>query len=157
MAIGLVLPVIASLFPFLSSLRISPAEAMSAYTMGKGRFGKNWIDRLLSGSQSCGSRAELPIRSILLSLRNTFRSKGRLALTLITLTLGSATFISVFNVRASLTSTVDDMIKWFNCDVMITFDRSYRAASVELQALVGAGHHADRCMAAIAHPPRPAG
>jgi putative ABC transport system permease protein len=133
-AIGLVLPVIASLFPFLSGLRISPAEAISSYTMGRGQFGKNWIDRLLSGANLWFTR-RAPVRSILLSMRNTFRSKGRLALTLITLTLGSATFISVFNVRASLTSTVDEMIRWFNCDIMITFDRPYRAASVEQQAL----------------------
>ncbi len=107
--IGLVLPVIASLVPFLSGLRISPAEAMSSYTMGRGHFGLSWFDRLISGANLWFTRG-LPIRSLLLSLRNTFRNKGRLALTLITLTLGSATFMSVFNVRTSLTSTVDDMM-----------------------------------------------
>lgn len=132
--IGLVLPVLASLLPFITSLRISAAEAMSIYTMGKGRFGKNWIDRLLSGSNLWFAR-RASIRSILLSVRNTFRNKGRLALTLITLTLGSATFISVFNVRASLTSTVDDMIQWFNCDALLTFDRSYRSEKVQREAL----------------------
>ncbi|MBI5954278.1 MAG: ABC transporter permease [Chloroflexi bacterium] len=133
-AIGLILPVLASLVPFLSSLRISAAEAMSSYTMGRGRFGKNWIDQLLSGANLWFMR-NLSIRSILLSVRNTFRNKGRLTLTLITLTLGSATFISVFNIRASLSSTVEDMIKWFNCDMMLTFDRTYRADKVELDAL----------------------
>jgi len=133
-AIGLVLPIIASVVPFLSGLRISPAEAMSSYTMGRGRFGKSWLDRLLSGRNLWFLRAA-PVRSIVLSARNTFRSKGRLLLTLITLTLGSATFISVFNVRASLTRTVDDMIQWFDCDVMLTFDQPYRAARVEHQAL----------------------
>jgi len=132
--IGLVLPVLASLFPFLSNLRISAAEAMSAYTMGKGRFGRNWIDQLLSGSNLWFTR-KFSIRPVLLSIRNTFRSKGRLALTLTTLTLASATFISVFNVRSSLTSTVDDMMKWFNFDVMLTFDRSYRADKVQHEAL----------------------
>ena len=132
--IGLVLPVLASLVPFLSSLRISAAEAMSTYSLGKGRFGKNWIDQLLSGSNLWFTR-RLSIRPLLLSLRNTFRSKGRLALTLITLTLASATFISVFNVRSSLSSTVDDMIKWFNFDIMLTFDRSYRSDKVEHEAL----------------------
>jgi putative ABC transport system permease protein len=132
--IGLVLPVLASLFPFLSNLRISAAEAMSAYTIGKGRFGRNWIDLLLSGSNLWFTR-RLSIRPILLSIRNTFRSKGRLALTLITLTLASATFISVFNVRSSLSSTVDDMIKWFNFDMLLTFDRSYRSDKVEHEAL----------------------
>lgn len=132
--IGMVLPVVASLFPFLSSLRISAAEAMSAYTIGKGRFGKNWIDHLLSGSNLWFTR-RFSIRPILLSVRNTFRSKGRLALTLITLTLASATFISVFNVRSSLTSTVDAMIQWFNFDVMLTFDRPYRAEKLQNEAL----------------------
>jgi putative ABC transport system permease protein len=133
-AIGLLLPVLASLVPFIASLRISAAEAMSSYTMGRGRFGKSWIDHLLSGANLWFMR-NLSIRSILLSVRNTFRNKGRLTLILITLTLGSATFISVFNVRASLSSTVEDMIKWFNCDMMLTFDRTYRADKVQLEAL----------------------
>jgi len=134
MVIGLVLPVVASLFPFASSLRISAAEAMNTHTIGKGRFGKNWIDLLLSGSNLWFTR-KLSIRPILLSVRNTFRSKGRLALTLITLTLASATFISVFNVRASLSSTVEDMIRWFNFDIMLSFDRPYRADRVQHEAL----------------------
>ncbi len=133
-AIGLILPVLASLVPFISSLRISAAEAMSVYTMGKGRFGRNWIDQSLSGANLWFMR-NFSIRSILLSIRNTFRNKGRLTLTLITLTLGSATFISVFNMRASLDSTVEDMIKWFNCDMMLTFDRTYRSDRVQLAAL----------------------
>ena len=132
--IGLVLPVLASLFPFLSNLRISAAEAMSVYTIGKGRFGKNWIDQLLSGSNLWFTR-KLSIRPILLSLRNTFRSKGRLALTLTTLTLASATFISVFNVRSSLSSTVNDMMKPYNFDIWLTFDRPYRAEKVQQEAL----------------------
>jgi putative ABC transport system permease protein len=136
--IGLVLPVLASFWPFLSSLRISAAEAMSAYTIGKGRFGKNWIDQILSGSNLWFTR-KFSIRPLLLSLRNTFRSKGRLVLTLTTLTLASATFISVFNVRSSLTSTVDSMIQWFNFDAMLTFDRSYRADKIQHEAMKVAG------------------
>ncbi|MGB8981440.1 MAG: FtsX-like permease family protein, partial [Anaerolineales bacterium] len=136
--IGLVLPVLASLFPFLASLRVSAAEAMNTYSLGKGRFGRNWIDQLLSGSNLWFTR-RLAIRPILLSIRNTFRSKGRLALTLITLTLASATFVSVFNVRSSLTSTVDDMMKWFNFDIMLTFDRSYRADKLQQEAMTVPG------------------
>lgn len=132
--IGLILPVLASLYPFLSSLGISAAEAMSSYSLGKGRFGKNWIDLMLSGSNLWFTR-KLAIRPLLLSIRNTFRSKGRLTLTLITLTLASATFVSVFNVRASLSQTINDMTKWFNFDMLLTFDRSYRSEKVELEAL----------------------
>ncbi len=136
--IGLILPVLASLYPFLSSLGISAAEAMSSYSLGKGRFGRNWIDQMLSGSNLWFTR-RLSIRSFLLSIRNTFRSKGRLTLTLITLTLASATFVSVFNVRSSLGTTIDDMIKWFNFDVMLTFDRSYRADKIQQEALAVPG------------------
>ncbi|KAA0285175.1 MAG: ABC transporter permease, partial [Chloroflexi bacterium] len=132
-AIGLILPVLASLVPFVTSLRISAAEAMSNYSMSRGRFGGNVIDRLLSGANLWFARG-FSIRSVLLSIRNTFRNKGRLILTLITLTLGSATFISVFNVRASLSSTVEDMIKWFNCDSMLALDRSYRADRIQSEA-----------------------
>jgi putative ABC transport system permease protein len=137
-AIGLLLPVLASLIPFISSLRISAAEAMSVYTLTQGRFGYNPIDRLLSGANLWFTR-NFSVRSILLSVRNTFRNKGRLTLTLITLTLGSATFISVFNVRASLSSTVEDMIKWFNCDTMMALDRSYRADRLQAEASNVAG------------------
>jgi putative ABC transport system permease protein len=132
-AIGLILPVLASLVPFITSLRISAAEAMSNYSMGRGRFGGYWIDRMLSGANFWFVR-NFSVRSLLLSVRNTFRNKGRLTLTLITLTLGSATFISVFNVRASLSSTVEDMIKWFNCDSMLALDRSYRADKIQSEA-----------------------
>jgi putative ABC transport system permease protein len=38
-------------------------------------------------------------------------------------------------VRASLSSTVDDMLKWFNCDAMLTFERPYRSERVQLEAL----------------------
>src|SRR5512134_885860 len=82
--IGLVLPVLASIFPFLSNLRVSAADAMRADTLSRGRFGKNWIDHLLSGPNLWFTR-KLSIRPFLLSIRNTFRSKGRLTLTLITL------------------------------------------------------------------------
>jgi putative ABC transport system permease protein len=138
LAIGLLLPVTASIIPFVSGLRISPAEAMSSYTMGRGRFGRGPIDRLISGANLWFTRP-LPVRSGLLSLRNMFRSKGRLLLTLTTLTLGSATFISVFNVRASLTSTVDDMIRWFRGDIMVTLDRPYLADRIEQDALTVPG------------------
>jgi putative ABC transport system permease protein len=140
MAVGLILPALASLWPFLLSLRMSAVEAMSSYGLGKGRFGRSLIDRMLSGTNlSTGLlrlwfARQLPIRSILLAVRNTFRSKGRLALTLITMTLGAATFIGVFSVRASLTQTVTDLIQYMHFDVMLSFDRPYRSEEVQNQA-----------------------
>jgi putative ABC transport system permease protein len=132
--VGLLIPMLASLYPFLANLRLTAAEAMSAYyQMGKGRFGKNPIDRLLSGANLWFARRLLK-RPLLLSIRNTFRSKGRLALTLITLSMASATFISVFSVRASLFRTVDDLLAMWNFDAMVIFERPYRIEKIAAEA-----------------------
>jgi putative ABC transport system permease protein len=132
-AISLLVPVMASLYPFVANLRVTAAEAMSAFQMGKGRFGSGLIDRLLSGANLWFARRAL-LRPLLLSLRNTFRSKGRLALTLITLTLASAIFVSVFSVRASLFRTIDDVLIMWNFDTIVTFARPYRIKEIKQQA-----------------------
>jgi putative ABC transport system permease protein len=131
--VGLLVPVLASLYPFLANLRVTAAEAMSTYRMGKGRFGVGLIDRLLAGSNLWFARRIL-MRPWLLSLRNTFRSKGRLALTLITLTLAGATFVSVFSVRDSLFRTVDDIMRLWNFDATIALTRPYRIEKIEREA-----------------------
>ncbi len=131
--VGLLVPVLASLYPFLANLRITPAEAMSAYQAGQGRFGFNLIDRLFSGANLWFARRVL-MRPLVLSLRNTFRSKGRLALTLVTLTLGGAIFVSVFSLRASLNRTVEDLLQSWNFDTMINFSQPYRVERIMHEA-----------------------
>ena len=137
-ATGLLVPVLASLYPFIANLRVTAAEAMSTYQMDKGRFGTGLIDRLLSGANLWFARRVL-LRPLLLSLRNIFRSKGRLALTLITLILSGATFIGVFSVRASLGRTIDDLMQLWNFDTLIVFRRPYRVEKIvrEAQAVPG--------------------
>jgi putative ABC transport system permease protein len=132
--IGLTVPVLASFPPMISSLRITAAQALSVFQIGEGRFGAGLVDRLLSGANLWFARRVLR-RPLLLSLRNTFRSRGRLALTLITLTLAGAIFIGVFSVRASMFEAVDDMIAWWNFDILLGFSRSYRAERVEQTAM----------------------
>jgi putative ABC transport system permease protein len=131
--VGLLVPVLASLYPFLANLRITAAEAMSTYRMSKGRFGIGLIDRLIAGSNLWFARRVL-MRPWLLSLRNTFRNKGRLALTLITLTLAGATFVSVFSVRDSLLLTLDDMMALWNFDAVVALKRPYRTEKIEREA-----------------------
>jgi putative ABC transport system permease protein len=132
-AVGLMVPILASLYPFIANLRITAAEAMSAYQMGKGRFGADLLDRLLSGANLWFARHIL-LRPLLLSLRNIFRSKGRLALTLITLILGGATFIGVFSIRASLDRTMDDLLHTWNFDAMFVFRQPYRVEKIVREA-----------------------
>lgn len=74
-------------------------------------------------------------RPLLLSLRNTFRRKWRLARTLAVLTLAGAVFMSVLTVRASLFETLDESIQSKLYDIEIRFSRSYRSADIEQAAL----------------------
>ena len=66
-------------------------------------------------------------RPTLLSIRNTFRRKGRLGLTLAALTLGGAVFMAVFSVRASLEKTLDDTLRYFAYDVQVELTTTERA------------------------------
>jgi putative ABC transport system permease protein len=137
--VGLLVPVLASLYPFLANLRVTAAQAMHAGgQLGQGRFGRGGIDRLLAGANLWFAR-RVVMRSVLLSLRNTFRNKGRLILTLITLTMAGAIFCGVFSVRASLYRTIDDLLGWWNFDAFLNFARPYRTAKVEQAARSVAG------------------
>lgn len=136
--VGILVPILASLYPFMSSLRVTAAEAMSSYGLDRGRAAAGWFDRLLSGANLWFARS-IPLRPLLLSLRNTFRRKGRLALTLTTLALAGATFISVFSVRASISRTIDDIMRLWGFDSMITFEQPYRLARLREQALAVPG------------------
>ena len=71
-------------------------------------------------------------RPLLISLRNTFRRRGRLILTLFTLTMGGAIFIAVFNVRVTLFDYIDSIGNYFKADVTVSFDRPYRLKEVEM-------------------------
>ncbi|MCJ7660362.1 MAG: ABC transporter permease [Anaerolineales bacterium] len=70
-------------------------------------------------------------RPIQLSIRNTFRQKGRLLLTIFTLTIAGAVFIGVFNVRVSMTQFMDQLTQHFMGDVTISFSRPYPITRIE--------------------------
>jgi putative ABC transport system permease protein len=123
-AIALLVPLVAAIWPVFAGVAVTVREAVSGYGLGKGRFGRSRLDRMLE-------RVRFLSRPLLLSLRNTFRRKGRLALTLTTLTLSGVIFIAVFSVRDSMLLTLDDAIKYFNYDVQINFSRPYRVEQIE--------------------------
>jgi putative ABC transport system permease protein len=122
--LALGVPLLAALFPVLLSTRITVREAISTYGLGQGHFGQSWFDRLIE------KISFLP-RPTLISLRNTIRRKGRLAMTLITLTLGGAIFISVLNLQTATNVAMDSMKGYFLADVNINLNRSYRLERLE--------------------------
>jgi putative ABC transport system permease protein len=79
---------------------------------------------------------------MLISIRNTFRRKGRLALTLITLSLGGAIFIATFNVQAAMDQQVDLVSGYFLADVNLTLKQPQRISEIYdvLNGLPGLAH-----------------
>ena len=70
-------------------------------------------------------------RPILLSFRNTFRKRGRLLLTIFTLTIAGAVFIAVFNVRDSVGSVMENLLQHFTGDVTVNFSQPYRVEKIQ--------------------------
>jgi putative ABC transport system permease protein len=130
-AVGLVVPFLAAIWPVVDGTRITVREAITSYGLSKGQFGTGVIDRLLVAAEHA-----LPLlpRPFAISLRNTFRRKGRLVLTLTTLILACALFMAVLSVRASLFSTVDDFLAYFAYDAQIVLDRPYRSVQLREEA-----------------------
>ncbi|MCS6940210.1 MAG: FtsX-like permease family protein [Roseiflexaceae bacterium] len=131
-AVGLMVPLLAGAFPVLGGARVTVHEALSSYGLGKGRFGRSRIDHLLQRIHGLS-------RPLMLSLRNTFRRKERLALTMVTLTLSGIIFMSVFSVRNSLQLTLDDALKYFNFHILGVFNGFYRTEQIEREALAVPG------------------
>ncbi|MCB0094707.1 MAG: ABC transporter permease [Caldilineaceae bacterium] len=130
-AISLVVPLLAALIPTIQGVRVTTREAIDEHGLGKGRFGTSVIDRFF-----VALRRIFPMgRPLQISLRNTFRRKARLTLTLITLSLASAIFVSIFSIRASLQQTLDDVLNMFDYDVQVVFDRAYRIQRIQEEVI----------------------
>jgi putative ABC transport system permease protein len=127
-AVGLLIPLLAALHPVISGTRVTVREAINDYGFSNRSFGHSRIDRLVQRLRT------LPF-PVMISLRNTFRRKGRLMLTLTTLTLAGAMLIAVLNVRTSLFRTLDDLMTYWQYDIDVTFNREYQADRVMLEAL----------------------
>ena len=84
-------------------------------------------------------------RPLLLSLRNTFRRKGRLALTLVTLTLAGAILVSVASVQVSLERTLEDILRYWKFDAQVQLSRPYRSVRIEREAMSVPGISSVEC------------
>jgi putative ABC transport system permease protein len=118
--LAVVVPLVAASVPVIGGARITARKAISTYGLGSG-YGRGLLDRIL------GRIRHLP-RPMALSVRNTFRRKGRVLLTLLTLALGGAMFMMVMSVRASFDHTLDLMLSDFGGDAMVWFEKSYRTS-----------------------------
>jgi putative ABC transport system permease protein len=122
LAVGLITPWLAALLPVLNVTRVSTREAITTYGTSA-RFGANVIDRLVERFRGLS-------RPLLLSLRNTLRRKGRLGLTLSTLALAGAVFMSVFTARDSIIYSFERLFPLIWTDLNLEFEHSYRIETI---------------------------
>ena len=124
--IGFGVPFLAALYPIGSGTRITVREALADYGLGNMEGKPGWGVRLLEKL-----RGPLFPRTVLLSLRNTFRRRGRLVLTLLPLALSGAILITVVNVRNSLQSELQSIFSYRNYSINISFENPYLPAEIE--------------------------
>jgi putative ABC transport system permease protein len=122
--VGVLTPLLAALAPVIRGAGITVREAVTDYGTNAQQVREGWLTRLLNRLRS------LP-RPVQISLRNTFRRRGRLALTLITLVLGGMLFMTVGSVRSSLDGLIESGLDYFQFDIQIQFERPYRTTRVE--------------------------
>ncbi|MEO7455383.1 MAG: FtsX-like permease family protein [Gemmatimonadaceae bacterium] len=96
LAVGALLPVVAALFPVVRGCRISVNDALRDF----GISGRGETPRLIVGGR-------IFTRPVLLSLRNAFRRRARMALTLATLAIGGAVYLGALNLRGAVIGAVD--------------------------------------------------
>ncbi|MCJ7812720.1 ABC transporter permease [bacterium] len=121
---ALVVPLLAAVLPILIGTRISVREAINDYGVRNGHFGRSFVDRAVE-------KIRFLSRPMRLSLRNAFRRKGRMALTLAALTLGGAIFIGVFNLWATNDVILNDVRGYFMEDINVGFAQPYPADDIQ--------------------------
>lgn len=122
--VGLLVPLLAALVPIFKGTAVTVREAVSDYGTNAAQVSAGWLTRFLNSIRG------LP-RPLQLSLRNTFRRRTRLVLTLITLVLGGMLFMTVGSVRASLNGLIETGLDYFQFDVQIQFEQPLRTVRLE--------------------------
>jgi len=116
--IGLAAPLIAAAYPVWSGTRVPVRVALSDFGLSQTTFGASAFDRVLT---RIGGTFSL----IVLAIRNSFRRRARLVLTLLTLAAGGLFFLSALNVRASMINTLDHMFAARKFDLAVSLANPY--------------------------------
>ena len=124
--LGCGLPALVAWLPIARGVRVTVHEALQ-FTGATAHVGQGHLDQLLS------RLGRLPT-PLLYPLRNIFRRKFRLALTLLTLTLAGAIFVIVLSIQSALLRTIDDVSGYWRQDIMLSL-RSTRVSAAEQTAL----------------------
>jgi putative ABC transport system permease protein len=122
--IGIAAPLIAAAYPVWRGTSTPVRVALSDFGLSQANFGVNAFDRALT---RIGGTFSL----IALAIRNSFRRRARLALTLLTLTSGGLFFLAALNVRSSMINTLDHMFGLRKFDLTVSLAKPYEAEKIQ--------------------------
>jgi putative ABC transport system permease protein len=123
-AIGVAAPLIAAAYPVWSGTAAPVRVALSDFGLSQTTFGASAFDRAIA---RIGGTFSL----IAFAIRNSFRRRGRLALTLLTLAAGGLFFLSALNVRSSMINTLDRMFAGRKFDLSVSLAAPYEREKIE--------------------------
>ena len=121
--VGLAAPLLAAAYPVWSGTRAPVRVALSNFGLSQTTFGASAFDRALT-------RIGGTFRLIVFAIRNSFRRRTRLVLTLLTLTAGGLFFLAALNVRASMINTLDRMFASRNYDLSVSLANPYELTKI---------------------------
>jgi putative ABC transport system permease protein len=116
--VGVAAPLIAAAYPVWKGTGVPVRVALTDFGLSKTAFGRSAFDRALAGIGGAFS-------PLVFAIRNGFRRRARLALTVLTLAAGGLFFLSALNIRASLINTLDRMFGARKFDLTISFSNPY--------------------------------
>jgi len=114
--VGLLVPFLIALIPILRATRITVREAINDYGTSLNASASNRLDALLGKIRGMD-------RTLVLSIRNTFRRRGRLVLTLGLLSAAGAMFLTALNVRSAWERNLADAASDRRYDLEIRLNR----------------------------------
>ncbi len=126
--VGVLAPLAAAAYPVWQGSGISVRAALAESGVAQQAFGVSRFDRALAGVGGLS-------RPLLLAVRNSFRRRARLAMTLLTLAAGGLFFMAALNVRASLIYSLDRLFATRKYDLAVNL-----GAMQPLETLARAAH-----------------
>ncbi len=120
---GVFIPLMAALFPVLRGSRITVREAMDNYGVSKLNFGDGLLEGLLS-------RLKFFSEAFTLSIRNVFRKRSRLIMTLTLLSSGGAMFMTALNVSKAWDVNLEKIYKYRHYDLEVRLNEPIEADDV---------------------------
>src|SRR5689334_1757951 len=116
--VGIVAPMIAAAYPVWRGTATPVRVALSDFGLSEASFGASAFDRALA-------RIGGTVSLLAFAIRNSFRRRARLALTLLTLAAGGLVFLSALDIRAPMMHTLDHMFAARKSDLTVGFAKSY--------------------------------